>query len=150
MGGSWGLPGQPKGWSWSLLGALGRLLGRSWILLGRSWADLSRSWVVLGGSWGLSGRPKIDHKIDPKLDSKTGRIATGKHRSKTTPVNISVLSEAHWKSRKPMVNKLSKALPIWLVLVYLSLSLSLSLYLYLSLSLYVYIYIYIRSNFNTR
>ena len=71
-----------KTWSWSDL-------GRSWGGLGRSWGDLGWSWgglwgvlgrlgAVLGGSWSLLGRPKIDQKIDPKLDSKTGRIATEK------------------------------------------------------------------------
>ena len=39
---------------------------------------LGASWGALGRSWGALGRSKIDQKIDPKLDSKTGRIATEK------------------------------------------------------------------------
>ena len=44
-----------------------------------------------GGSWGALGRPKIDPKIDPILDSKTGRIATEKNRSRATSVDVSEL-----------------------------------------------------------
>ena len=92
-----------KIWSWSDL-------GRSWGGLGRSWGDLGWSWGglwgvlgrlgavlgcpgrLLGGSWGALGRSKIDQKIDPKLDAKTGRIATEKNRSGTTPVVVSELA----------------------------------------------------------
>ena len=55
------------------------------------WAGLGRPWVVLGGYCGLLGRSKIDQKIDPKLDSKTGRIATEKNGPNTTPVVVSEL-----------------------------------------------------------
>jgi len=82
------------GWSWAILGqswvVLGRSFGRSWDILGWSWVVLGRSgwswgglWevlgrlgAVLGGSWGHLGRSKIDENMSPKLDLKTGRIAT--------------------------------------------------------------------------
>ena len=77
--------------------------GRSWGGLGRSWDDLGWSWgwslggleEVLGGSWAVPARAKIDQKIDPKLDSKTGRIATEKNRSGATPVVVSAIDKAH-------------------------------------------------------
>ena len=93
-------------WSWSDL-------GRSWGGLGRSWGDLGWSWGglwevlgrvgavlgdpgrLLGGSWSLLGRSKIDQKIDPKLDAKTGRIATEKNGPNTTPVVVSELDKDH-------------------------------------------------------
>ena len=94
----------------AVLGGLGVVLGdlgRSWVVLGRSWTVLGRSWgalgrlglllepfgAVLGGSWSLLGRSKIDQKIDPKLDSKTGRIATEKNGPNTTPVDVSELDQ---------------------------------------------------------
>ena len=52
---------------------------------------LGASWGALGRSWGALGRSKIDQKIDPKLDSKTGRIATEKNGPNTTPVMVSEL-----------------------------------------------------------
>ena len=52
---------------------------------------LGASWGALGRSWGALGRSKIDQKIDPKLDSKTGRIATEKNGPNTTPVVVSEL-----------------------------------------------------------
>ena len=75
----------------TLLGALGPLLGRTWALFGRSWALLGRSWALLG-------RSKIDQKIDPKLDSKTGRIATEKNGPNTTPVDVSELDQTRRES----------------------------------------------------
>ena len=46
---------------------------------------------ALGGFWGAPELSKIDQKIDPKLDSKTGRIATEKNGPNTTPVDVSEL-----------------------------------------------------------
>ena len=100
-----------RSWLWGVwgdLGAswanLGRHLGTSWDDLGRSWGDLGWSWgdlwgvlgglgAVLGGSWSLLGRSKIDPEIDPKFDSKTGRIATEKNGPNTTPVDVSELDQ---------------------------------------------------------
>ena len=76
----------------AILGDLGGVLGRSWAVLGRSWAILGRSWAILGRSWAVLGRSKIDQKTDPKLDSKTGRIATEKNGPNTTPVVVSAIS----------------------------------------------------------
>ena len=84
-----------------VLGDLGAILGGLGVVLG----DLGWSWGVLwgvlgcpgrllGGSWGAFGRSKIDQKIDPKLDSKTGRIATEKNGPNTTPVDVSELDRA--------------------------------------------------------
>ena len=70
--------------------SLGGSLGGSWEGLG---AVLGGLGAVLGGSWGLLGRSKIDQKIDPKLDSKTGRFATEKSGPNTTPVMVSELDE---------------------------------------------------------
>ena len=78
----------PLGLSW---GALRVVLDRSWTLLGSLGVVLGGSWGDLGGSRGTLGRSKIDQKIDPKLDSKTGRIATEKYRSNLTPVDVSEL-----------------------------------------------------------
>ena len=47
---------------------------------------LGASWGALGRSWGALGRSKFDQKIDPKLDSKTSRIATGKIVSSIDPL----------------------------------------------------------------
>ena len=58
---------------------------------------LGRLGELLGRPWGPLGRPKIDQKIDPKLDSKTGRIATEKNGPNTTPVDV---SELHHPQRK--------------------------------------------------
>ena len=66
-------------------------LGPCGLLLGWSWAILGRSWAVLGRSWAVLERSKIDQKIDPKLDSKTGRIATEKNGPNATPVVVSEL-----------------------------------------------------------
>ncbi len=62
-----------------------------------SWAALGRSWALLGRSWAVLGRSKIDQKIDPKLDSKTGRIATEKNGPNTTPVDVSELDQRQRK-----------------------------------------------------
>ena len=77
----------------AVLGALGAVCGRSWALLGGLGALLGRSWGALGGSWGDFGRSKIDPKIVPKLDRKTGRIATEKNRSGATPVDVQSLTK---------------------------------------------------------
>ena len=94
--------GSDLGRSWGGLGAILGGLGRSWgdlgAILGRSGGVLWWSWAVLrcpgrllGGSWGALGASKIDHKIVPKPDSKTGRIATEKNGPNTTPVVVSEL-----------------------------------------------------------
>ena len=57
----------------AVLGGLGRPLGHFWALLGSLGRLRGVSWGALGGSWGALGRSKIDQKLDPKLDSKTGR-----------------------------------------------------------------------------
>ena len=59
---------------------------------------LGASWGALGRSWGALGRSKIDQKIDPKLDSKTGRIATEKNGSGATPVDVSELEQRQRES----------------------------------------------------
>ena len=74
------------------------VLDRSWTLLGSLGVVLRGSWGALGGSWGTLGRSKIDQKIDPKLDSKTGRIATEKNGPNTTPVVVSELDQRQRKS----------------------------------------------------
>ena len=56
-------------------------------------ALLARSGGLLGRSWGLLEASKIDQKIDPKPDSKTGRIATEKNGPNTTPVVVSELDK---------------------------------------------------------
>ena len=95
-GGFWGVLGR----SWGSWGGLGRLLGDLgwswgglWGVLGRLGAVLGCPGRLLGGSWGALGRSKIDQKIDPKLDSKTGRIATEKNGPNTTPVDVSELDQ---------------------------------------------------------
>ena len=82
LGRSWGDLGWSWGGLWGVLGRLGAVLGGSWTILGGLGA-------LLGGSWSLLGRSKNDQKIDPKLDSKTGRIATEKNRSGATPTEVS-------------------------------------------------------------
>ena len=77
----------------AILGGLGAVFGGSWGVLGRSWGVLGRLGAVLGGSWSLLGRSKIDQKIHPKLDSKTGRIATEKNGPNTTPVVVSEVDQ---------------------------------------------------------
>ena len=67
-------------------------------LLGGLGAVLGRPGRLLGGSWGALGRSKIDQQIDPKLDSKTGRIATEKNGPTTTPVVVSELEQAQRES----------------------------------------------------
>ena len=74
-----------------VLGDLGAILGGLGAVLDSLWGVLGRLGAVLGGSWSLLGRSKIDQKIDPKLDSKTGRIATEKNGPNTTPVVVSEL-----------------------------------------------------------
>ena len=105
LGCSWA----PLGRSWVVLGWSLEGLGVSWCGLGRSWGHLGWSWGglwgvlgcpgrLLGGSWGALGRSKIDQKIDPKPDSKTGRIATEKNGPNTTPVDVSELDQTRRKS----------------------------------------------------
>ena len=96
LGRSWGGLEAILGPPGPLLAPLGAALGPSWAALGASWELLGRSWAVLGcprrllgGSWGTLGRSKIDQKIDPKLDSKTGRIATEKNGPNITPADVS-------------------------------------------------------------
>ena len=67
---SWAVWGGSLGHFWALLGGLGRLRGVA---------------------WGTLGRSKIDQKRDPKLDPKTGRIATEKNGPNATPVVVSEL-----------------------------------------------------------
>ena len=106
---SWG----DLGWSWDGLWGVLERLGVVLGCLGRSWGDLGWSWGglwgvlgrlgavlgcpgrLLGGSWGALGRSKIDQKIDPKLDSKTGRIATEKQviLRNTSPLQISLYKD---------------------------------------------------------
>ena len=85
----------PLGLSW---GALKVVLDRSWTLLGSLGVVLGGSWGALGGSWGTLGRSKIDQKVDPKLDSKTGRIATEKNGPNATPVVVSELDQTRRES----------------------------------------------------
>ena len=73
------------------LGHLAAVLADLGVVLGDLGAILGGLGAVLGGSWSLLGRSKIDQKIDPKLDSKTGRITTEKNRSGATPVDVSEL-----------------------------------------------------------
>ena len=75
------------------LGVLGSLLGGLGVILEPSGVVLGCPGRLLGGSWGALGRSKIDQKIDPKLDSKTGRIATEKNGPNTTPVVVSELEQ---------------------------------------------------------
>ena len=95
---SWGALGLSWGALGGFLGDVRAVLGRSCAVLGRSWGGLGASWgglgAVLGGSWGPLGRSKID----PKLDSKTGRIATEKNGSGATPVDVSELEARQRKS----------------------------------------------------
>ena len=92
------------------MGPLGVILGGSWEAFGPSWGTLGPFWsglgsllAALGPSWrglgsllappGTLGRSKIDQKLDPKLDSKTGRIATEKNGPNATPVVVSELDQ---------------------------------------------------------
>ena len=68
---------------------MGLSLGRLGVSWGGIWGVLGRLGAPLGGSWGALARPKIDQKIDPKLDAKTGRIATEKNGPNTMPVVVS-------------------------------------------------------------
>ena len=80
-----------------VLGDLGAILGG----LGGSWGGLGVPWEapggLLGGSWGALGASKIDQKIVPKPDSKTGRIATENNGPNTTPVDVSELEQGQRK-----------------------------------------------------
>ena len=76
----------------AVLGDLGAIFGLG-AFLDSLWAVLGRLGAVMGGSWGFQGRSKIDQTIDPKLDSKTGRIATGKNGPNSTPVDFSELEK---------------------------------------------------------
>ena len=91
LGRSWGGLEAILGPPGPLLAPLGAALGPSWAALGASWELLGPSWRLQGCFGGLWGRSKIDRKIDPKLDSKTGRIATEKNGPNTTPVDVSEL-----------------------------------------------------------
>ena len=82
----------------AILGGLGAVLGDLGWSWGGLWGVLGCPGRLLGGSWGALGRSKIDQKIDPKLDSKTGRIATEKNGPNTTPVDVSELDRARRKS----------------------------------------------------
>ena len=77
----------------AVLDDLGAILGGLGAVLDSLWGVLGRLGAVLGGSWSLLGRSKIDPKIVPKLDSKTGRIATEKNGPNTTPVDVSELDQ---------------------------------------------------------
>ena len=61
--------------SWVVLSGLGGLLGPSRAFLGWSWEAPGAPWEAPGAP---RGDPKSIKKVDPKLDSKTGRIATEK------------------------------------------------------------------------
>ena len=74
---------------WAVLGDLGSILGGIGAFLDSLWAVLGRLGAGMSGSWSLQGRSKIDQKIDPKLDSNTGRIATEKNGSGATPADVS-------------------------------------------------------------
>ena len=96
-----GGPGAVMGDLGAVLGGLGAILGGLGAVfggLGASWgglgAVLGRPGRLLGGSWGALRRSKIDQKIVPKLDPKTGRIATEKNGPNTTPVDVSELDKA--------------------------------------------------------
>ena len=97
-----------KTWSWSNLerswGGLGKLLGHFGRLRGRPGMLLGRLGELRGHPWGPLGRPKIDQKIDPKLDSKTGRIATEKNGPNTTPVMVSELDQGQ-RTLDPITQK---------------------------------------------
>ena len=80
------------------LGGLGSLLGGLGVILEPSGVVLGCPGRLLGGSWGALGRSKIDQKIVPKLDSKTGRIATEKNGPNTTPVDVSELDRTRRES----------------------------------------------------
>ena len=77
--------------SWVVLSGLGGLLGRSWALLGWSWEAPGAPWEAPGAP---RGDPKSIKKVDPKLDSKTGRIATEKNGPNTTPADVSEVDKA--------------------------------------------------------
>ena len=81
--------------SWVVLSGLGGLLGPSWAFLGWSWEAPGAPWEAPGAP---RGDPKSIKKVDPKLDSKTGRIATEKNGPNTTPVVVSELDKARRKS----------------------------------------------------
>ena len=109
LGPSWG----HFGVSWGALAALWGALGASWDGLGPSWVGLGVVLDPLGRSreapGGLLGRSKIDQKIDPKPDPKSGRIATAKNGSNATPVVVSELDQAQpdprWASQKNYQNR---------------------------------------------
>ena len=71
--------------------------GGSWDPLGPSWGGLEAP----GAPWEAPGAPRGDpksiKKVDPKLDSKTGRIATEKNGPNTTPVMVSELDQRQCK-----------------------------------------------------
>ena len=81
--------------SWVVLSGLGGLLGPSWAFLGWSWEAPGAPWEAPGAP---RGDPKSIKKVDPKLDSKTGRIATEKNGPNTTPVDVSELDQTRRNS----------------------------------------------------
>ena len=102
LGAALGVSGELLGSSWGRLGVSWGALAALWGALGASWDGLGPSWVGLGvvldplgrsrgAPGGLLGRSKIDQKIDPKPDPKSGRIATAKNGSNATPVVVSEL-----------------------------------------------------------
>ena len=81
--------------SWVVLSGLGGLLGPSWAFLGWSWEAPGAPWEAPGAP---RGDPKSIKKVDPKLVSKTGRIAMEKNRSGATPADVSELDQPQRKS----------------------------------------------------
>ena len=113
---------------------LGAVMGSPWAVLRRSWVLLGRSWAIqgvlgvlgpilgalgvlsgglgtllgaLGCSCAVLGRSKVDQQIDPKLDSKTGQIATEKNGPNTTPVVVSELDKPQRKTDAATLKSLS-------------------------------------------
>ena len=96
LGCSWGTLGV----SWGVLGRLGELLGHPWEAPGALWEHPGVSWDAPGAPWGAPwaslgspGATQNRSKNDPKLDSKTVRIATEKNGPNTTPVMVSELDK---------------------------------------------------------
>ena len=81
--------------SWVVLSGLGGLLGPSRAFLGWSWEAPGAPWEAPGAP---RGDPKSIKKVDPKLDSKTGRIATEKNGPNITPADVSEVDRAQRES----------------------------------------------------
>ena len=103
LGSSWG----GLGTSWGGLGALLDPPGQSWEAPG---VVLGASWGALGRSWGALGRSKIDRKIDPKLDSKTGRIATEKMALELRLSMFQSLINASGNQMRPLEKAITSAI----------------------------------------